>query len=127
MARILVVDDDEPIRDTLRVLLEDNDHIVREAENGAAALDILRATSERYVVLLDLIMPVMDGVATLSAVCADPRLRAQHVYLLVSAGGPSDIARAEPFLSTLHGRVVNKPFDMDIILDAVDAATRQLD
>jgi CheY-like chemotaxis protein len=126
MARVLVVDDDEPIRDTLRVLLEDYDHIVHEATNGEAALDILRSTSDRFVVLLDLIMPGLDGVAVLRAVSADSRLSTQHAYVLVSAGGASDIARAEPLLATLQGRVVNKPFDMDTLLDAVDAAARRL-
>jgi CheY-like chemotaxis protein len=126
MARVLVVDDDEPIRDTLRVLLEENDHIVHEASSGEAALDILRATSDRFVVLLDLIMPGLDGVGVLQAVYADSRLSVQHAYILVSAGGAGDIARAEPLLATLQGSVVNKPFDMDTLLDAVDAAARRL-
>jgi two-component system nitrogen regulation response regulator NtrX len=126
MARVLVVDDDEPIRDTLRVLLEESNHIVYEASSGEAAIDILRNTPYRFVVLLDLIMPGLDGVAVLRAVSADSRLSLQHAYILVSAGGAGDIARAEPLLTTLQGRAVNKPFDMDTLLDAVEAAARQL-
>jgi CheY-like chemotaxis protein len=129
MTKILVVDDDEPIRDTLRALLEDNDHIVREVTTGEAALEALEAlreTSERYVVLLDLIMPGMDGVAVLRAVLSDRRLSAQHAYLVVTAGGARDVTRAEPLLAELNGRIVTKPFDVDTLLQAINAAALQL-
>src|SRR5205814_8831977 len=60
--RILVVDDDPDIRDSLREVLEDEGYDVSCVGNGREALDHLKAASPRpCVILLDLMMPVMDG------------------------------------------------------------------
>ena len=59
---ILVVDDDPDIRDSLREVLEDEGYDVSCVGNGREALDHLKAASPRpCVILLDLMMPVMDG------------------------------------------------------------------
>lgn len=126
MARVLVVDDDEPIRDILRVLLEESQHTVEEAADGAVALALLRAATERYVVLLDLIMPDMGGVAVLEVVCADPNLRQRHAFLVISAGGTSDREQAAQLLESLRGQFVPKPFDIEVLLRAIDGAAASL-
>jgi CheY-like chemotaxis protein len=63
---ILVVDDDDELRQVVTEILEDYGHTVREARNGREALDLLRASTTAQgtpcVILLDLMMPVMDGV-----------------------------------------------------------------
>src|SRR5690348_14679781 len=53
MTHILIVDDDNAIRDTLREALEDEGYEVHEAANGIACLEKLRASQEGMVVLLD--------------------------------------------------------------------------
>ena len=59
---ILVVDDDPDIRDSLREVLEDEGYDVASVGNGREALDYLKQASPRpWVILLDLMMPVMDG------------------------------------------------------------------
>ena len=59
---ILVVDDDPDIRDSLREVLEDEGYEVATVGNGREALDYLKQASPRpCVILLDLMMPVMDG------------------------------------------------------------------
>ena len=59
---ILVVDDDRDIRDSLIETLEDHGFRATGAANGAEALDVLRRSPERpSLILLDLMMPVMDG------------------------------------------------------------------
>ena len=59
---ILVVDDDPDIRDSLREVLEDEGYEVACVGNGREALDHLKTTNPRpCVILLDLMMPVMDG------------------------------------------------------------------
>ena len=61
-ARILIVEDDEDIARNLRELLEGEGHVVEWASNGRVALDYLRGTADRpSFILLDLMMPVMDG------------------------------------------------------------------
>ena len=71
---VLVVDDQEIFRDSLKVILED-DYDVITAENGAQALDLMRENSKILsIVLLDLIMPVMDGFEVLRTVREDEEL-----------------------------------------------------
>ena len=58
--RILVVDDDDSIRQIVRFCLSDEGYRVREAPNGEAALEVLDSVNPELI-LLDLRMPVMDG------------------------------------------------------------------
>ena len=125
MARVLVVDDDEPIRNVVREALEESHYTVEEAATGEEALAALRALPTRAIVLLDLVMPGMDGVAVLRESCADPRL-SRHAFLVSSAGGIADLTSAEPLLTALHGAFVPKPFDLDDLLAAVASAERRL-
>jgi CheY-like chemotaxis protein len=69
---LLVVDDDEPTREMLRRNLQQHGWSVLEAEHGAAALDIL-AVKSPAAILLDLMMPVMDGFEFLNRQAADAR------------------------------------------------------
>jgi CheY-like chemotaxis protein len=78
MAHVLIVDDDEDIRFTVRAMLEDlGEHTVSEAPDGPSALALLRAATEQYVVLLDLLMPNMDGIEVLRGVARDQRRAGQ--------------------------------------------------
>jgi class 3 adenylate cyclase len=79
--RILVVDDAEMNRDVLSRRLERQGHHVTRAENGQQALDAL-AQSSFDLVLLDIIMPEMDGYQVLKTLKADPRLRHLPVIML---------------------------------------------
>lgn len=58
---ILVVDDDEPTRNSLREILEDEGYRVETASNGQEAIDKLERDEPPDLILLDLMMPVMDG------------------------------------------------------------------
>jgi CheY-like chemotaxis protein len=61
-AAVLVVDDDAEIRDVVRTVLEQEGFAIVEASNGEEALELLRDRSIRIgLVLLDLLMPKMDG------------------------------------------------------------------
>jgi len=84
--RVLVVDDTAFNRQLLVRLLRTIGHEPLEAEDGAAALSLLRdpATPPVDVILLDIVMPVMDGYETLAALKADPALR--HVPVIVISG-----------------------------------------
>src|SRR4051812_46327475 len=60
-AKILIVEDDVDIRDSLRQLLEDEGFSVLTAGNGREGLERLKSMSQPCLILLDLLMPVMDG------------------------------------------------------------------
>src|SRR5215208_4497205 len=84
-SRILVVEDEAIIRAFLADGLTDAGYEVETAENGADALDRLEAYAPD-VVLLDLLMPVMDGWAFLRERQDDPRLSTVPVVVLSAAG-----------------------------------------
>ncbi len=84
---VLVVDDDDSIREAMSELLVDAGHEVVSAANGKAALDYLRqAPRPPCVILLDLMMPVMDGETFRREQLADPALSRIPVVLLTAAG-----------------------------------------
>jgi CheY-like chemotaxis protein len=83
--RILVVEDDEEMSETLCEALTDQGYEPVAAANGQEALDQLRAWSQPpSVILLDLSMPILDGRAFRSAQLADPAFRAIPVIVLTA-------------------------------------------
>jgi len=80
---VLVVDDDPDFRDLARRMLEREGYTVVEAENGCAALDRLRDTVPG-VVLLDLMMPEMDGFDFVAAVRADAAWRSVPIVVITA-------------------------------------------
>lgn len=126
MAHVLIADDDEDTRYALRELLEDAGHVVvAECGDGAACLDLLRASPDSLVVLLDYRMPRLDGTEVLRAVAADSALAACHAFVLLTAS-----PRAARPVVGLPGwppaPVVGKPFDLTELLEAVAEAERRL-
>jgi two-component system, chemotaxis family, chemotaxis protein CheY len=113
--RILVVDDDESIRTTVAEALADEGYEVLTAQDGAQALELVRAT-EPDGVILDLMMPVLDGWGFLRA-CRQEKLCASTPVLVLSAY--RKLAEAAP--SELRAdRVLAKPFELDVLLEVVD-------
>lgn len=126
MAHVLVVDDDEANRESLRFVLEDAGHQVREAATGGEALAVLRAAPEGLVVLLDLLMPgVVDGLGVLRAAAADADLAARHAWVVVTAASERELAAASGPAAEVGALVVRKPFDIDELLVAVASAAER--
>ncbi len=80
--KLLVVDDDDDLRETLAELLEDCGHTVATAADGEAALARLREDPSVEVILLDWMMPRIDGLEFRRRQRADPRLAAIPVVLM---------------------------------------------
>ena len=92
--QILVIDDDKDLRESLVDALIDTGHDVTAAENGAHALRLLRATDPLpRLILLDLMMPVMDGIEFRSQQRADSRLRDIPVVVLSADAAVQERAR----------------------------------
>jgi CheY-like chemotaxis protein len=82
-SRILVVEDDPDVREVLIEILSDKGFVVAGASNGREALALLRSGAALpHVVLLDIMMPVMDGRQFRTEQLADPALRAIPVVVL---------------------------------------------
>lgn len=124
MARVLVVDDNQDIRDVVRFIMEDAGYEVLEAGDGESALQTLRESATPLVVLLDLLMPHPNGLDVLSEVVADPALKERHAYILLTADNAVLRERAYPLLSELSAPTLGKPFDVDKLLELVANAAR---
>lgn len=126
MPHVLVVDDDNATRQMLRCVLEDEGHVVREAGDGMAALAILRVSAGPLVVLLDWMMPRLRGDAMLAVVAQERDLAARHAYILMTASGPGWLPGCADLLARLRVPVVQKPFDLEKLLDMVAQAAQRL-
>jgi len=117
-ARILVVDDGADNRDVLRRRLERSGHMVETAEHGRRALELL-GTTPFDLVLLDVMMPELDGFAVLEAIKGNPALRDIPVIMISALDDMPGIVRciehgAEDFLS--------KPFDPVLLRARINAS-----
>lgn len=91
---VLVVDDSESIRVALRLYLEADGYAVEEASDGLRAFVRLSHRDTRYLVLLDHAMPELDGWELLQLAIADPRLLAQHTFIVMTTQAETPIAFA---------------------------------
>jgi DNA-binding response OmpR family regulator len=114
--RILVVDDEPMVRDTLGQVLADEGYVVDVAVDGEDALDRVRA-ARPDAILLDLMMPGMNGRQFLQALRNDPAYEQVPVLIMTAVHG------LEVNLATIGAsEVVEKPFDVDDLLNKVALA-----
>ncbi|MEM7159585.1 MAG: response regulator [Myxococcota bacterium] len=107
LGTILVVDDNRANRELLERRLARDGYAAITADNGVEALRVVR--SQRIdVVLLDIMMPVMDGYETLERLKSDPELRHLPVIMLTSLDEPDSITRCIQQGAEDH---LPKPFD----------------
>lgn len=108
--KVLIVDDDQHIRDSLREAFQEEGYEVFTSANGHEALELLAAQISRPdVVILDLVLPGMDGTRVYAAMQANPALA--NLPVIVSTSNP---ARAPAGVI-----VVPKPLKLDRLLEAV--------
>jgi CheY-like chemotaxis protein len=117
MTTVLVVDDEPLIAMALEAALEDAGYRVATAANGRQGLERLTEEPRPDVVLLDMMMPVMNGPAMLAAMGADPALRGIPVVVLSSLPEEAVRARAEGIAAILL-----KPCTAGEVLDAIARA-----
>jgi CheY-like chemotaxis protein len=112
-SRVLVVEDEQPIRDLIAMVLSDQGYEAVVAPDGAIALHLVRHTPPRLI-LLDVMMPVMDGPAFLQACRAEVLCRDVPVVVMSAAYGASTAAalRAEAVLA--------KPFELADLLGVAE-------
>ena len=113
MAKILIVDDQPFNVDLLEEELEDLGYETVTAENGQEGLDVIRETRPGLV-LLDVMMPMMNGYDVCKAIREDPDLADVQVILLTAKGQEADRERGVEVGAT---RYMTKPFDPDELLE----------
>ncbi|HET7307620.1 MAG TPA: response regulator [Gammaproteobacteria bacterium] len=114
--KVLIVEDDREVRDSLTSLLEMEGYSAAVADHGRAALDYLRSEKELpCLILLDLMMPVMDGFTFRAEQKADAALGNIPVVVMSAAG---NIHEKLPGLEAKA--YLKKPMDFDDVVSAVE-------
>jgi CheY-like chemotaxis protein len=114
-ARILVIDDDEGVREAMVSILEVMGYRVASATNGKEALDYLRDAAAPDLIISDLAMPVMDGRQFRREQVKEPRLAKIPVIVVSALSDQTDIDANEIFI---------KPVEVEILLAAVNRYCR---
>src|SRR3984957_9156427 len=113
MPKILIVDDEPDERFLIRRMFERAGHEVVEADNGAAALDIVRESPPDLVVT-DMMMPVMDGAELIRRLRCEP----------ATAGIPILVASSDSHLAVGADAVIAKPYSWRRLAEVADAMLR---
>ena len=117
MAKVLIVDDDEEIRELLQDMLLEEGYQVDTARDGQEALDRLQRENG-WVILLDIMMPNVDGREVIRQLEDNFLLRDKNKVALMSAGGRLAQERLT-FGSDVVEALLPKPFDLDDVLAVV--------
>jgi DNA-binding NtrC family response regulator len=114
MSRILIIDDEKAIRRTLKEILEYENHITDEAENGSDALNMIKNGKNYDLVLCDIKMPKIDGVETL----VRARELARIPFIMISGHG--DIETAVECMKKGAVDYIEKPLDLNRLLTTIN-------
>ena len=112
--QLLIVEDEAPIREVVRAILEEEGYRVVAVGDGRAALSALAA--DRYhLVISDMMMPHLDGIGLAQAMQAAPEFRAIP-FILMSAARPARTQQVP------YAAFIAKPFDLNDLLNTVERA-----
>jgi len=113
--KIITIDDERPIRSLIRHTLRQDEHEIFEACDGREGLAIIRRERPDLIVL-DFVMPVMNGAETLRAIRSDPAIA--HIPVLVLTG-VKDAEKLAPLLQDERSDFLDKPFLVETLKERV--------
>ncbi|MDO8527788.1 MAG: response regulator [Deltaproteobacteria bacterium] len=113
--KILIVDDEYYLTETLKLRLEFLGYEVLTAENGAESLEVLKANPVDLVVM-DVLMPVMDGLEATAKIKKTDKTKKIPVLVLTAKAQPKD--KAEAFAAGADD-YLTKPFETDVFVSKV--------
>lgn len=115
---VAIADDNERIVEMLDGILSNDDaiEVVGKARNGEDVLDIIKS-KEPDVVLLDIIMPKLDGLSVMERVRRDSSVKKQPRFIIISAIGQEDVT--EDAFGMGASYYIMKPFDKDMVMSKV--------
>ena len=127
MASILIIDDEEDIRDALQMVLESAGHDVKVASNGNEGVELQRKTPADLIIT-DIIMPEKDGVTTIKEIREEfPGIR---IIAISGGGGVQPVEYVPEAITTTAylaaakdagaDRVFTKPFEREDLIQAVE-------
>ncbi|MBC7538653.1 MAG: response regulator [Bacteriovorax sp.] len=111
---VLLVEDDLDISEAIQSILEEEKYKVKSTFNGKEALDFLAtANSNPSLILLDIMMPYMNGYEFREAQLLDPKIANIPTIILSAAGKHEDLDKLN------FKECLKKPLDLDTLLDVV--------
>ena len=113
---ILLVEDDHFIREIVQTLLETEGYKVITANNGQEALDQLSSSPRPCLILLDLMMPVMNGIEFLERLRGHGNNEVAMIPVIVTSAIEDDTGTT----SRLASKVLNKPIELEVLLRVVE-------
>lgn len=121
MPHIMIIDDERDVVTLISYLLQKDGHRVTEAFHGVEALEILGVDPIKTVVeipdliILDVMMPVMDGYTVCTRLAGDPKTRSVPILILTAKGATKDLFSLSPNVAA-H---IDKPFDPKALRELV--------
>jgi CheY-like chemotaxis protein len=112
-SKILVVEDDDDIRDSIKELLEEEGYCIETAANGQQALAQIRGKGAPQLILLDLMMPVMDGWQFQNQLRQDPDCAQIPVIVISASKFSRQRVEADAFIP--------KPLDAGVLLETIES------
>ena len=119
--RILLVDDEPVIRELVRTVLTTGAVEVEVASNGAGCLRAAR-TQPFDLILLDIVLPDLDGISLCRMLRSDPSTARIPVYMLTAKARPADVETAQRAGADGY---INKPFKGADLMDLVEKMQRR--
>ncbi len=120
MTQVLIVDDDRAIRELLLLALEMEGYTATALSDGSRVLETLEAACEPRIVLLDVMMPGVDGLEVCRRLAERPDLAARHRVIVMTACPPLDSEPPEPAAA-----LIAKPFQLAQLLRLIGALERE--
>lgn len=121
MKKILIVDDEPNILMTLEYTFKKKNFLVYIARDGQEALDLLK-TEQPNIILLDIMMPKVDGYATLEMIKGDEKLKSCKVVFLSAKNKEIDIKKGMRLGADAY---VTKPFSIKKLVEKVNELTEE--
>ena len=121
--RILVVDDEPDIRRICRILLENSGYTVLEAATGLEAVETIRRCPEIDLILMDIMMPVMNGYNATKRIRSMDREDAKEIPIIAMTANAFEEDKREAIASGMNGHIA-KPIDVNELMAILVKNTR---
>lgn len=120
MTKILIVDDDTTIRDMLDTVLRDEGYATLQAGNGRDGVELAQRLRPELI-LMDIMMPIVDGATAIGQLRDNPRTRS--IRVIAMSAGSTLLQRVDQLQAD---GVLSKPFDLDELLANIEFQLRDV-
>lgn len=121
MKKVLIIDDEPNVRKVLKILLKSHNYDVITADDGDVGINTAK-TEQPDVIVLDVVMPTLDGYSTCMLLKEDSQTREIPVIMLTARDSVKSKSCSESFGADHY---LSKPYDSDELLELIDKFTSE--